>query len=276
MRLKQPILNREGIEVFAESDASEREFDYTFFDCLYNIEEKNFWFRGRREAIFQILKRFIPDYKNKKMLEVGCGGGNIVDFLKGKGMNIEGADIFFEGLQFARKRVNTNFYQINIKDIPFKNEFDLIGLFDVLEHVQEEEQVLVNVYKALKPEGHLFISVPALPLLWSYFDKIACHKRRYTKRELANKLKKQGFSIIKATYLFMLLLPIMTLKRKINPGRFSGHPTDLLKQELSCHPIFNLLFYQLARLESLLIPTFSFPLGSSLLILAKKNNAIAK
>ena len=272
MKIKQALCNRQGIEVFAESDSSQGEFDYTFFNSLYNAEEKNFWFKGRREAIFQIIKKFILGYKNKKMLEVGCGGGNIINFLKNKGINIEGADVFFEGLQFARKRVNTNFYQINIKDIPFENEFDIIGIFDVLEHIQEEDKILVNLYKALKPEGYLFVAVPALPYLWSYFDEIAFHKRRYNKNEFINKLKNHGFSIIKATYLFMFLLPVMVLKRKVRLGRLSNQPIDLLKQELSLNPILDAIFYQLIRLESRLIPFLSLPLGSSLLILAKKDN----
>jgi len=161
-------------------------------------------------------------------------------------------------------------YYVSLAEIIKEN--DIIGIFDVLEHIQEEDKILVNLYKALKPEGYLFVAVPALPYLWSYFDEIAFHKRRYNKNEFINKLKNHGFSIIKATYLFMFLLPVMVLKRKVRLGRLSNQPIDLLKQELSLNPILDAIFYQLIRLESRLIPFLSLPLGSSLLILAKKDN----
>ncbi|MFC1599183.1 class I SAM-dependent methyltransferase [Candidatus Omnitrophota bacterium] len=270
MKTKEPLYTREGIDIFAETGLSTEEFDDSYFDFLFDIEENNFWFKGRRELIFQIIRKFIPHYKDKKMLEIGCSGGNVLSFLQRKGIEVEGADIFFHALKLAKSRVSTTFYQIDVKDIPFEDEFDIIGLFDVLEHIQDEEIVLENVYRSLKPKGYLLLTVPALASLWSYFDEAVCHKRRYQQVDLVSKLKRQGFSIIKTTFFSMFLLPIFVLRRKFGLGRFSRRQIDNVKDELSLKPILNILFLQLIRFENLLIPFCSLPIGASLLILAKK------
>ena len=271
MKIKEPLYKLQDIEIFTEPVLSSKEFDITYFDNLFSIEEKNFWFKGRRELIYRVIRKFIPGYRHKKMLEVGCGGGNILSFLQSKGIKVEGADVFFDALMLAKKRLNTNFYQMDIKDIPFRDEFDIVGLFDVIEHIHDEDKVLSNIRRSLKPNGYFLLTIPAFPSLWSYFDEISRHKRRYKRMDIINRLNRQGFSVIKATYFFMLLLPVFILRRKVGLRKLSDKHSDEVKKEFSLNPVLNFLFLQLIRFETLLILFCSLPVGSSLLVLARKS-----
>ncbi len=68
--------------------------------------------------------------------------------------------------------------------IPYKAEFDVIGAFDVIEHIEEDTAALTQMYQALKPGGGLLITVPQHRFLWSAVDEMSYHKRRYHRNEL--------------------------------------------------------------------------------------------
>lgn len=112
------------------------EYNRKAFSYLFEVEENNFWFKYRRDLIYHCLLRYVPNLKDKKMLEIGCGCGNVLAFLNKKGIYCEGADKYSEALKFARKRTEQPLYRFDVKKLPFINKFDIIGLFDVLEHIK--------------------------------------------------------------------------------------------------------------------------------------------
>jgi SAM-dependent methyltransferase len=249
-------------------------FDASAFEFLFRMEQKHFWHVGRRELILDIMKRNIPRLAKSRMLEVGCGNGSILAFLRKNSVEVEGGDIFMEGLAFCRQRVNSvPLYQLDVMALPFRNEFDVVGLFDVLEHIDDDAGALREINQALKRRGMLLVTVPAHSYLWSYFDIRSGHKRRYERDELIVKIKQAGFSINKISYYMFFLFPVLAIIRLI--GNIKQHEDNRQKRfsaslETKTIPVLNEVFLGLLRLEKLLLRYFNLPFGASLVVLAEK------
>ncbi len=156
--------------------------------------------------------------------------------------------------------------QVDARDIPYVEEFDVLGAFDVLEHIDEDEAVLRAMCEALRPGGGLLLTVPQHPFLWSAVDDWSRHRRRYTRADLLGKLAAAGFQAIRATSFSTLLLPAILLARaRPLPAEFD--PCF----ELRIHPALNTLFGGLASIERALIRLgCSFPAGGSLFVVARR------
>lgn len=265
----------DGIPSFVDKSLKANSFDASAFEFLFEMEQKHFWHIGRREIILDVLRRNIPNLAKSRMLEIGCGNGSILAYLKQNGINIEGGDILIEGLRFCRQRVSSvALYQTDILALPFHSDFDVIGMFDILEHIGEDEKALVEAGQALKPGGKILITVPAHKFLWSYFDVRSYHKRRYNKGELVAKLERNGFIVKKMSYYMFFLFPLFAIIRlisRVSPkrGKRQGIKASL---EVRTIPIVNDVFLELLRLEKCLIRYLNLPFGASLLVLAEKAN----
>ena len=248
-------------------------FDASAFEFLFEMEQSHFWHIGRREIIYDILKRNIPHLAELRMLEIGCGNGSVLAYLKENGVNIEGGDIFIEGLKFCRQRAGpVALYQVDILSLPFRNDFDIIGVFDVLEHIEEDEKALAEISRALKPGGTILITVPAHKFLWSYFDESSSHKRRYSKKEIVAKLERNNFVIKKMSFYVFFLLPLMLSIRIINNTLRRNEAKHIARTsiELKTVPLVNRIFLELLRLERWLMKYLDLPFGASLIVLAGK------
>jgi SAM-dependent methyltransferase len=238
------------------------------------MEQKHFWHVGRREIILDVLRKNVSNLAQSRMLEIGCGNGSVLAFLKRNGIEVEGGDIFMEGLAFCRQRVDSApLYQLDVLALPFHGEFDIIGLFDVLEHIADDDRALVEIRQALKRNGMLLMTVPAYRFLWSYFDVCANHKRRYGKSELVAKLGQAGFTVRKVSYYMFFLFPLLAVIRLIGNVRHrrDGRKVSVdASLETKTVPVVNEVFLGLLRLERFLLRYFNLPFGTSLLVLAEK------
>lgn len=180
-----------------------------------------------------------------------------------------GSEAFPEGLAFAAQRLkNASLWQMDARKLPFVEEFDVIGAFDVIEHIQEDEQVLTQMAKATKPGGGILITVPQHQFLWSQSDVRAHHVRRYESADLIQKIDRAGFKVVFASSFVSLLLPGMWLSRKLEKD------TDKVideSYEFNIHPVLNSVFEAVMRMEIALIQWgVRFPMGGSLLVVARK------
>lgn len=266
-----PVIN--GIPSFVDRNAVVDSFDASAFGFLFEVEQRHFWHVGRREIILDVLRKNVPHLSALKMLEIGCGNGSVLAHLKQNGVDIEGGDIFLEALKFSQQRVGSvNLYHLDVLALPFIDSFDIIGLFDVLEHIDEDERALREIGQALKSGGMLILTVPANKFLWGYFDAHSYHKRRYSKRELAAKLERNGFIIKKLTFFMFFLFPLLAAIRmagNILHGAGGGGKGRAHLEERNV-PIINDFFLGILGLEKWLLRYFTLPFGASLLVLAQK------
>ena len=191
---------------------------------------------------------------------------------------MECADLFFDALQFCKKRDSGYvYYQYNLADRLFIEEFDAICAFDVLEHIEDDTLIIKNIYDAMKGGGILMITVPADKRLWSAMDVFAEHKRRYSTQELQGKLEANGFKVIRMSYFMTFLYPVLLLSRKFSfrQSRMSAERSaETIQQEgvneLQPNTILNSLFFIIFSAEVPLLSVLNFTFGSSLLCVAKK------
>jgi SAM-dependent methyltransferase len=259
-----------GIEAHASDCANGGGgFKSEYFSELAQLEESNFWFRARNKLVIWALRNFKPHAQN--FLEVGCGTGFVLAGIAKTypKISLSGSEIFLTGLSYAATRVPTaKLMQMDARQIPFLDEFDVVGAFDVLEHIQEDELVLSQLYTALKPSGVLLLSVPQHPLLWSASDEYACHVRRYTCAQIEEKILEAGFEILKSTSFVTLLFPIMMLSRWIQKkNKQAFNPAN----EFVINPVLNKILYSLMIFEFAGIQLgLNYPFGGSRFIVARK------
>jgi len=244
-------------------------FKASSFAPLAALEAKYFWFRVRNALITWALGKY--GARVSSFMEIGCGTGFVFQSIA-RGfpkIRLVGSEIYPEGIAFAAERVEGGeFLQMDARQVPFVAEFDGVGAFDVLEHIEEDETVLQQMYEALKPDGLLLLTVPQHLCLWSAVDEYACHVRRYTVRKLHDKVTHAGFNILRSTSFVTSLLPSMWISRLLQRNKTESF--DPLA-ELRINPVLNRIFEGFLRLELWLIRMgVSFPIGGSRLIAAAK------
>lgn len=245
-------------------------FESKFFKQLAPVEASNFWFRARNEIILWALKSYCPHFKS--LLEIGCGTGFVLSAIAETypQTSLCGSEIFVEGLSFAAARVpSAKMMQMDARIIPFHDEFDVIGAFDVLEHIEEDTVVLSQIYSALKPQGYLLLTVPQHPWLWSVVDEYSHHVRRYTAEDIQKKVQGAGFRILRSTSFVATLLPLMVASRLINKKVSLEDVDPMAEYRLS--PFANSILLGILRAEQGLIRRgIEIPVGGSRLLVAQK------
>ena len=258
----------EGVKVFPKY-INEKSNDYNSqgLDILFDEEMSYFWFLSRKEFIFQQMKRYVDFSSN--IIEVGAGTGNVSMFLKQKGyLNISVGEMHLNGLKYAKSYGLDRCYQFDLLCSPFKNEFDVVCMFDVLEHIYDDNKALLNSYQMLKPNGQIILTVPAHKWLWHRGDAIGGHKRRYNKKELSSILNKNGFSIVNARYFFISIVPLLLLRKLLN------YRENEEKSNFHINPIINKILLFISRIENKCNRFLPNMFGGSLLLIAKKNDTV--
>ena len=265
---------------FAEASVRES-YDPEFFDHLARVESEHFWFRARNRVIASVVAQLTKDLPDGyRVLEVGCGTGNVLRALEQTCTRgtVVGMDLFAEGLAFARKRTSCPLVRGNVDQPGFGVPFDLIGAFDVVEHLSDDLQIFRSIHSMLKPGGVILLTVPAHQSLWSYFDEAAHHCRRYEPDDLRSKLNQTGFEIEFFSQFMASIYPLLWLVRRIGSvRRKTGSPKheeadrDLSLEELRIVPVLNgLLTFVLAQEARLIKSRFVLPFGSSLIAAARR------
>jgi SAM-dependent methyltransferase len=251
------------------SEASE--FPESSFDLLAGLEQNSFWFRARNTIVLAAIRRFAPEPRS--FFELGCGTGFVLQAVSRTypQARVVAGEPAGEGLKIARERVPTaTLIQVDGRQIPYRDEFDLIGAFDVLEHVDEDEAVLAELRAALAPGGSIVLTVPQHPWLWSAADDFGRHKRRYTRTELVDKLRRGGLQVAYVTSFMMTLLPLMALSRRRQKDLSRFDPA----QELRIPPRIDRLLERIVGMERHAVQRgISLPAGGSLLAVARRAQA---
>lgn len=244
-------------------------YDPEHFDRLFALEAGHFWFRARNRLIQWALARYFP--RTRSFCEIGCGTGYVLSGVGEAlpGAALSGSEVFAEGLPFAARRVpGARLMQMDARAIPFENEFDALGAFDVIEHIEDDRAALRSMHRAIAPGGGLLLTVPQHPWLWSWMDDAAHHVRRYTAAELRGKVQEAGFRIERMSSFVSLLLPAMMLSRL--GRRKAAVEADPYAEFRMSSVVNRMLEWVLAIERGLIRAGVSFPAGGSLLLVARK------
>lgn len=241
--------------------------DPALFERLARWENDNFWFVPRNRLITGLLNRYFPTAET--IMEIGCGNGFVLSAISAlkPWRRLVASELHPQALLTARSRLGccTEFVQMDARAIPVADAFDVIGAFDVLEHIEDDTGVLAAMHRALRPGGGVVLSVPQHPWLWSGTDEAAHHKRRYERCELKNKVQAAGFRVLFSGSYTALLLPIMMV------SRITGK-TETLEREFEISPLANSVLKAIQNAEVMLtLVGFRFPAGGSRVVVAVKN-----
>jgi SAM-dependent methyltransferase len=267
---QSPELHNGRLAFSPDLAESNEGFDAEYYAQLARLEAQSFWFESRNRLLIWALRCYFPHASS--FLEIGCGTGFVLSGIQQEfpGLTLSGSEIFGEGLVFAEKRLpGVTLFQMDARRIPFEGEFDVVGAFDVLEHIGEDEVALVQMFQATKPGGGIMLTVPQHRWLWSAVDEYSFHKRRYTRKDLGEKVGRAGFEIICITSFVFFLLPLMLLSRLRQ--RRSQDTFDPLS-EYKIGDRLNMALEKVLGIERVLIERgYSFPVGGSLLVVARRD-----
>ena len=231
-------------------------------------EQEHWWYKGRREILSSIISNFIYKDKKIKILDFGAGSGTNISMLTDYG-EVHVYEKDKNTVSYLKKKFE-NFSNVFVLDELDENVlFDLVIASDVIEHIENDSEIIKTLSKSLKINGNILITVPAFNSLYTERDKILGHYRRYNYRTI-KQITKNNFQIIKLSYynffLFFLSLLLLVLIKvfKVKSLIFSPEKTP--------NTFLNNIFYKIFSFEKFLLKYINFPFGVSIIYLAKKIN----
>ncbi len=242
----------------------------TEFKKLEEFEKDYWWHQGRFYLLRTLINKYLPNNKSMDLFEFGCGTGGTMSVLRTFG-NVGGIDISEEAINFCKSKGFKNLICGDIETYDFRDHYGKYdGLFalDVLEHIQNDVLALRIAGKMMKPDGKLFITVPAHKFLWSEHDEANQHKRRYHSVELKHKLSEAGFKLEKYSYFVTFaFFPMFVYKMWKNIFKRSKHPES---SYVRLPVLLNNFGIQILKLETKLFNIMKLPIGTTIVIVAKK------
>ncbi len=231
------------------------------FEAMALQQETHWWFVARRRILASLIADFsLPE--NSDVLELGCGPGGNLAMLSRFG-KVEAMECDLAACEVANR---LSICQVVHACLPettaFSGKrFDLICLFDVLEHIQDDALALRTAAGLLKPAGRLLITVPAYAWLWSGHDTAHHHQRRYTRESLANLAQMAGLKVERIGYFNSLLFPAIAAARLL--GKLTGRDNESDAKTPS--RLVNSVLQNIFQSERHVLRRRLFPFGTSVL-----------
>jgi SAM-dependent methyltransferase len=267
-------------------DAGVDYFDGEEFALRAGIEETHYWHVHRRGIILDQLRRFAPPDTCGPLVEVGCGIGTVATHLNEHGYRVDYSDVYGEALEIAAKRAREKlgsaaaerrFVRMDVtRGLPLKLWSGIMA-FDVIEHLPDDQGMLEHVRDALAGTegGFVMVTVPAFQLLWSPWDDVEKHKRRYTREGLTDLLQRTGFEVVQSTYFFGPLFfaalgmkGARLLKSAIAGGEKARGIADLTESKNI--EALNRVMLGVLSGERRLLERATLPVGTSILAIARR------
>jgi SAM-dependent methyltransferase len=240
--------------------------DESVYHLHYRQEESHWWFAARSE----IVRRIIESYGNLKpgdtILDIGCGTGAIMKELSDR-YRVVGIDMSPIAIEYSKKRGLEEVFVMPVQEFP-RDKYNVRAamMLDVIEHIDDDIDVLRSAREIVGPEGRVIVTVPAYMWMWGAHDLLHHHKRRYTAKTLRAALEKAGLEPIKLTYFNTLLFPLAAVKKLLDKGKTPSIDEVHLDQPSG---IVNSIFRKVFAAERGILPSANLPFGVSLLAVAR-------
>ena len=191
------------------------------YDKMAELDQRHWWYRARREVVAALIRRVARPPANARLLEIGCGTGHNLAMLSEFG-TVDGLEVDDAARAFAEQRLGAPVMSAPLPELGGVPErhYDLIGAFDVIEHIDDDKAAIASIARRLKPGGKLVMTVPAHQWMWSAHDVVNHHRRRYSKRQLRQLIEGSPLTLDSIGYFNSLLFPVAIAKRLAS--RLSG------------------------------------------------------
>jgi SAM-dependent methyltransferase len=232
-------------------------------------EQTYWWHIGR----FRIMESYLglatkgAKKQKTKILNIGCGTGGTIKILEQFG-SVENVDVSDDAIKLMKKAGYSVTKVSGIK-LPFKEAtFNVVGAFDVLEHIDEDVAALAEWMRVLKPGGKVVLTVPAYKWLWSEHDTSLHHHRRHTRKGIKQRAVEAGLDPVKVSYAIVFSLPLVVGFRWLN--KLLGRKTDGETSYVNVPNWLNTVFTKLLFIEAWFHKYISFPFGTSVVAILEK------
>ena len=238
-------------------------------EATARAERDHFWFRGLRRFMSPLIQEATRGLVAPRLLDCGCGTGHNLTMLRRYGRTT-GIDLTWTGLAYAHGRGERAIAQATAAALPFSERtFDVVTSFDVIYALndRDERAAIDEMYRVLKPGGHLVVNAAAMDVLKGNHSVLALEVRRYSRGSLRERLERAGFAIRRISYTNAAIFPAVAGLRLLQ--RVSGHEES--EEEISIPPApINAALSAALVVESALVRFVDMPFGSSLMALAQK------
>jgi len=246
------------------------------YAIMDEVEGSHWWFVGRRSILESFLKRIVGSLASLdadksvgaplRILDVGCGTGANIEMLSQFG-EAEGVDVSDDALEFCRRK-GLKVQNGLAETLPYDDEsFELTTALDVIEHLDDDVAGLKEMHRVTKDGGYSLFFVPAFMWLWGVQDDISNHRIRYTRKQIVERIEQAGYKVERATYAnWTFFTPILA-------GRTLMKLTGIKPESENNINVsaLNGIFGKLFSAERFWLKRFNFPIGVSIVIVAKKS-----
>ena len=234
-------------------------------------EQTYWWHLGRFRIIESYLRQALRhnNTAKPKILNIGCGTGGTIKVLEKFG-TVDNVDVSDDAIRLTKKS-GYKVTKVQGVELPFKSTtFDIVGAFDVLEHIENDVDALKEWARVLKPGGRVVLTVPAYSWLWSEHDTSLHHFRRHTRAGIRYRAKEAGLKTVKTSYAIVFSLPLVVGFRWLN--KMLGRKTDGETSYVNVPKWVNQIFTQLLYVEARLHTFIRFPFGTSVVAILEKES----
>jgi SAM-dependent methyltransferase len=240
--------------------------DRAAYDRMRTLQANHWWFEGRRRILSSLIERLdLP--KPARILEAGCGPGGNIGMLQRFG-EVVALEPDAASRAYAAEMTGARIEAGALPgELPFApGAFDLVGAFDVIEHVDDDKGAVAALSLLLKRGGHLAATVPGQPWMWSRHDELHHHRRRYRLAPFRRLFEEAGLSVVKASYFNTFLFPMIAVVRAAKIAVRSRAADDEALPPASLNAALTGLF----AAEKSWLAHADLPVGVSIVVIARR------
>jgi len=234
------------------------------YQQMAELDDRHWWYCARRDIIADLIRREARPPADAAVLEIGCGTGHNLAMLAGFG-HVDGLELDDEARALSEKRLGRSVMRSPLPELAEVRDrhYDLVGAFDVIEHIDDDAAALASIATKLKPGGKFVMTVPAHQWMWTAHDVVNHHKRRYSRRSLKALIERSPMKLDNIGYFNSLLFPLAVAERAASKLR-GREDADV---KLPPAPL-NTMLEAVFRAERYLVGRLPLPPGLSLFAVA--------